>query len=167
MTIETVSVRRGRMFACSLVVGFALISTIASAQSGGRVFERLDTDGSDVLEPREIEAARRATFERADADNDDYVTGAEIEALREELAQEFGRGGRARPRAQEGGAQTDRIKAIDTDGDGRISQAEFMSGRAPLVLRFDGNGDGSITRAEMEQGASQVRETVRRRRGAQ
>ena len=61
---------------------------------------------------------------------------------------------------------TDRIKAVDTDGDGRISHAEFISGRDPLVLRFDGNGDGSITRAEMEEGASQVREAVRRRRGA-
>ena len=166
MTIEITLVRTGRLLACSLAVGLAVLDAVASAQqASGRVFERLDTDGSGVIEPREIEAARRATFERVDADNDDYVTGAEIDALREELAQEFGRGGRARERAPEGGAQTDRIKAIDTDGDGRVSQAEFMSGRGTLVQRFDGNGDGSVTRAEMEQGASQVREAVRRRRG--
>ena len=168
MTIETVFLRRSQLFACSLAVGLTLVGTVAGAQPGsGRVFERLDTDGNDVIEPREIEAARRATFDRVDANNDDYVTGAEIEALRDEIAQEYG-GGRARPRAPEGARQavTDRIKAVDTDADGRISHAEFISGRDPLVLRFDGNGDGSITRAEMEEGASQVREAVRRRRGA-
>ena len=104
MTIETVSVHSYRLLACSLAVGLALFNAVASAQPGsGRVFERLDTDGNDVIEPREIEAARRATFERADADNDDYVTGPELEALRDEIAQEYGRGGRARPRAPEGG----------------------------------------------------------------
>ena len=167
MTIETVSVRNCRLFA-GLAVGLALFSAVASAQPGsGRVFERLDTDSNDVIEPREIEAARRATFERADANNDDYVTGPELDALRDEVAQEYGRGGRARPRAAEGGAQADRIKAVDTDGDGRISQAEFISGRDMLVQRFDGNGDGSITRAEMEEGAARVREEIRRRRGVQ
>ena len=167
MTIETVF-RRGRLFACSLAVGLTLVDAVASAQAGsGRAFERLDTDGSDVIEPREIEAARRATFERADADNDDYVTGPEIDALRAEIAQEYGRGGGARPRAPEGTRQADRIKAVDTDGDGRVSQAEFIAGRDPLLLRFDGNGDGSVTRAEMEEGAAKVREEVRRRRGAQ
>jgi hypothetical protein len=168
MTIETVF-RRGRLFACGLAVGLTLVDAVASAQAGsGRAFERLDTDGNDVIEPREIEAARRATFERADANNDDYVTGPEIDALRAEIAQEYGRGGGgARQRAPEGTRQADRIKAIDTDGDGRISQAEFMSGRDALVLRFDGNGDGSVTRAEMEEGAAKVREEVRRRRGAQ
>ena len=166
MTVE----RRGPLLAYGLVtVGLTLASAVAAAQSGpGRVFERLDTNRDDVIEQQEIEAARRAVFDRADADHDDYVTGKEIEALREELSE--ARGQRLRQRAAPEGARealADRVKRLDTDGDGRIAEAEFVAAPDPVLQRFDGNGDGSITRAEMDEGVAEVREQVRQRRGTQ
>jgi Ca2+-binding EF-hand superfamily protein len=168
MTVERLFTGKGRLVASGLATaGLTLVSAVALAQPGGRVFERLDTDRDDVIEKQEIEAARRAVFDRADADNDDYVTGKEIEALREEFSE--ARGQRLRQRnAPEGAreAAADRVKRLDTDGDGRIAEAEFVAARDPLLQRFDGNGDGSITRSEMDEGVAEVREQVRQRRGA-
>ena len=167
MTVERLFTGKFGLGASGLAtVGLTMVSAVALAQAGGRVFERLDTDRDDVIEKQEIEAARRAMFDRADADNDDYVTGKEIEALREEFSE--ARGQRMRQReAPEGSreALADRVKRLDTDGDGRIAEAEFVAARDPLLQRFDGNGDGSITRAEMDEGVAEVREQIRQRRG--
>ena len=166
MTIS-LFVRRGSRIASGLAaVGLTLASADAGAQSGARAFERLDSDHDGVIQKREIEAARRKAFERADANDDDYVTGQEIEALREEIAEQYGRGGAPRGRAPAGmrEAPADRVKAADADGDGRISETEFVSGADPLLQRFDGDGDGNITRAEMDEGVANVREEIRRRR---
>jgi Ca2+-binding EF-hand superfamily protein len=169
MIIESACIRRTALIAYGLaIVGLTLVSAAADAQTAAtRVFERLDTDRDEVIEPQEIQAARHAAFDRADADNDDYVTGTELEALREGIADEYGRGRGPRARAPEGarGAAADRVKRLDTDGDGRIAETEFVAAVDPLLQRFDGNGDGSITRAEMDEGASKAREEFRQRRG--
>ena len=38
----------------------------------------------------------------------------------------------------------------DTDGDGRVSQAEFVAARAAAFARRDADGDGRVTREEAE-----------------
>jgi hypothetical protein len=63
-------------------------------------------------------------FERLDANRDGFITWAEAEPSR---AAEF--------------------KALDVDGDGAISEAEWK-GRAMPVQAFDANGDGRVTQAE-------------------
>ena len=156
----------GRWLVCGFAIAvLTLVSAVAGAQPGGRAFERLDTDRDDVIEREEIEAARRAVFDRADADDDDYVTGEEINALREEFAETAPRLRRRSAPEGAGEALADRTKRLDTNGDARIAEAEFVAAGDPLLQRFDGNGDGSITRAEMDEGVAKVREQVRQRRG--
>ena len=50
--------------------------------------------------------------------------------------------------------------AADTDGDGRISQAEFVSGRVTRLSALDANRDGSVAREEMQAGREARREEM-------
>lgn len=52
--------------------------------------------------------------------------------------------------------QADRPARGDTDGDGRISQAEFVQQRTARLAAMDANGDGTVSREEM-QAARQAR----------
>lgn len=42
------------------------------------------------------------------------------------------------------------IAAFDTDGDGKLSEAELTAGMAALVTKYDANNDGSLSLAEFE-----------------
>lgn len=50
--------------------------------------------------------------------------------------------------------------AQDADGDGRISQAEFVSGRVSRLTALDANRDGSVAREEMQAGREAHREQM-------
>lgn len=58
----------------------------------------------------------------------------------------------------------DRIAGLDTDGDDRISEAEFVAGKNLLTVRLDRNGDGRITRGEIDESRAELRKEYRRRR---
>ena len=165
---ETVLIRRNRLFARSLAVGLALVGAVAGAQPGsGRVFERIDTDGNDVY---------RAAGDRGCASRHVRASGRKQRRLRDR-PRDRGSARRDRAGVRWWASAPARAGRRPPGGD-RSHQSRrhrrrwphfsrgIHLGRDPLVLRFDGNGDGSITRAEMEEGASQVREAVRRRRGA-
>lgn len=57
--------------------------------------------------------------------------------------------------------QADRPNRADTDGDGRVSQAEFVQARTARIAGMDANGDGTVTREEMAA-AGQARMAERR-----
>ena len=51
--------------------------------------------------------------------------------------------------AREGGKQG-RFAKYDTNGDNKISEAEFMAMAAKRFKKMDANGDGSLTKDEMK-----------------
>lgn len=58
----------------------------------------------------------------------------------------------------------ERMSAMDTDADGKISFAEFQAPDRDPVSRFDQNGDDALTLEEMKQGMAQkVDERLERR----
>jgi Ca2+-binding EF-hand superfamily protein len=58
-------------------------------------------------------------------------------------------------------SRQDRLMArVDTNGDGRISQAEFVAGRVSRLTATDTNRDGTVTREEM-MAAREVRQDQR------
>lgn len=54
--------------------------------------------------------------------------------------------------------------AQDADGDGRISQSEFVSGRVTRLTALDSNRDGSVAREEMQAGREARRDQMAERR---
>lgn len=45
---------------------------------------------------------------------------------------------------------------LDTNGDGKVSLAEFKAGRAGAMMRLDANKDGKISKAEFQAGGQRM-----------
>lgn len=154
------------------------------------VLKMWGADGADQVTRAEAEAAIAARFADIDANSDGYVTQEEMQAHREaqraemrarwaERAERADRPERAeRPQRRAGNRQADperaearrermaeraaeRWAAIDTDGDGRLSLAEFTAARIQHFDRLDANNDGIVTVADVEA----AREKMKERRG--
>lgn len=117
-------------------------------------FSRLDTDGDGMLSPQEYEAGMRERAERFAGRHGGWRHGevpAEMRQMHAELRTLMREGmnldsfsGLMQERA---GA---RFEALDTDGDGALTAAEFTAGIAEraqqLFARMDRNEDGVVTR---------------------
>ncbi|MBB6096235.1 Ca2+-binding EF-hand superfamily protein [Povalibacter uvarum] len=49
-----------------------------------------------------------------------------------------------------GGDKHDKMAMMDTDGDGKITQAEHAAGAKNMFVKLDANADGKVTAAEMD-----------------
>lgn len=57
-------------------------------------------------------------------------------------------------------------RTADSDGDGRISQAEFVAARTAAFARMDANGDGRVTAEEVQAARAAARTEFMARRFA-
>lgn len=53
-----------------------------------------------------------------------------------------------------GAAMAQGMARPDTNGDGKVTLAEFRASRVALMMRADANKDGKLTKAEMEAAAA-------------
>ena len=128
---------------------------------GGRMLERLqefDTDGDGRVSAEEYKG--RMPFERLDRNGDGFLDAQDFEGR--PGGREGGPGGG--PGAGPGQGPGDRpdrdrarmreaLKAMDTDGDGKVSAAEY-TGPIPFE-RLDRNGDGFLDAADAPRGPDQ------------
>jgi Ca2+-binding EF-hand superfamily protein len=123
-------------------LSFAAGSTLAQSQDPIQQvlanFDRIDTNGDGVISRAEFRTVQAARWTQIDRNGDGYLGEDDFPrfAVR-----------RARTQLAE-------IAYLDADGDGRISQSEFVSGPVPVFRRADGNADGVLTRSEVEAAAS-------------
>ena len=124
-------------------LGLLLVAASADAQLAGvnlrEMFVRLDANGDQVIEKSEVPDGALPAFEKllavADTNKDGKI---EVEEFREMV-----RG------IQEGISVVERFKAMDKDGDGKVSRAEF-SGLPARFARVDTNKDGFIDKDEVK-----------------
>lgn len=134
----------------SLVAAAALlIATPACAQSGNsaRMIERLraaDTNNDNAVSRQEFLAYRQTQFSRFDRNNDGYITDDDMPRF---MAN----------RAPAGMSPADMRAEFDANGDGRVSQSEFVNGPTLVFNRVDANGDNVATEAEFEAAIAQAR----------
>ncbi|HNS96058.1 MAG TPA: EF-hand domain-containing protein [Polyangiaceae bacterium] len=98
-------------------------------------FGQLDTNGDDKVTKAEAEAGHALRFQQMDKNQDGVIDADEMKAYREAKMPGFGR-------------HTGRWTRMDTDGDGKVTKAEFDRWHTEMFQRWDENGDGEVSLEE-------------------
>ncbi|HEV3164300.1 MAG TPA: EF-hand domain-containing protein [Isosphaeraceae bacterium] len=116
------------------VVAPAEPAPLAKREFGPR-FRAMDNNGDGKITREEFTGAA-AGFERFDLDKDGAITPDEVAKVQSQVT-----------------IGLERFKALDKDGDGKISREEFP-GRPPLFARLDTDKDGFLSVSEAAQAAA-------------
>lgn len=162
--------KRSQLLVLLCTSALAFTGATAEAQRGGdrdrgngaeRVMMMLrasDANGDNTITLEEIEGLQAEMFAWMDRNGDGYLDVEDQNPMRQrlmaqrqaELGDEEARGPRrgrgGRGRHGPGGEH----RRADSNGDGRVSQAEFMAVEHPLFERLDTNSDGAITPDELD-----------------
>ena len=144
--------QRGRM-APSGPMDRATAETRAQA-----AFARMDANGDgklDQTDRAEMKAKMKGkAFDRLDTDNDGKVTREEFTAARDKMRGQGGKRGKGKdgPRmgSRGGPGGQGMMKMADTNGDGSISQSEFVASSLARFDRADADKDGTVTPEERQ-----------------
>ncbi len=120
-----------------------------NGQPGAHFIENWDVDGDGVVSLDDITTRRGDVFAAFDADENGALDASEYvyfnEARANDMKAAAGRGnGKGLRRASEGMT----LAFNDTNGDGEVSHAEFLSHTGDWMALLDRNSDGSITPAD-------------------
>lgn len=106
-------------------------------------FKEMDTNLDGKISAAEHSAVAAKMFTTMDANADGKVTADEMTAAKEKK-------GKAPEKAELSAAE--KIKAIDTDGDGILTSAEHATGARSMFQSMDSDKDGYLTKAELAAG---------------
>lgn len=136
--------------AVATVLCAAAFATHLTAQPLAAGLQRADTNGDGALSRAEAVEARRTMFTRLDRNSDGQIAMDEMDAARDRIA--------AMARMVDGMIEL-RSQSLDTNGDGALSETEFMA-RNPMFELIDRNGDGIASQDEI----AQMRDAIAARR---
>jgi Ca2+-binding EF-hand superfamily protein len=119
---------------------------LANADKGSAdfMFHQMDTNGDGRISTDEHAVAAKRMFEKMDANKDGLVTAAEMDAAHEKIVG-------AKPGAGEM-SSAEKIKKVDTNGDGQLSVDEHAAGSKLMFQMMDADKSGFITKSELEAG---------------
>ena len=136
----------GFAFAIAGLCGFVLPS-VAFANDAAAKFRAMDANGDGKLSPDEHSTMAARMFEMMDANSDGKVTAAEMDSFRQKMLAEKGLKGRKSEMSS-----AEKIKTIDTNGDGVLTADEHAAGAKAKFDQMDTNDDGFLTQAEIKAG---------------
>lgn len=134
-----------RFTTLSTVLALTMMTTTAFAHGNpDKLLERFDLNEDGQIGLDEVQLVHTELFSIADSDGDGFLTVEELQTAKEaeqqeRLAQHSVRRGRPHPLP---------LDRLDNDGDGMISEAEFIN-NVPLFDRLDTDEDGVITAEEL------------------
>lgn len=164
---------KSRLGKLGLLAGLAAIGTLIVVGAAdahpkkhkrlAKRFAKLDANADGMLSAAEVAHTRLAKgFMKMDADGDGLLTVAEVKKARR-----LRKATRGKSKANKGKGhvnwkrgnnnhrnRANRLKALDTDSDGKLSAAEVANtpGLSKRFARLDKNSDGFITKAELKKG---------------
>lgn len=131
-----------------MVASLALIAPAAAQTNvSSQAIERLrqaDTNRDGLVSRQEFVNYRAQQFGRLDRNGDGYITNTDLPRA---LAR----------RAPAGMSPQELVTQFDANGDGRVSQAEFVNGPTPAFDVVDANNDNLATEAEFDAAAQNAR----------
>jgi Ca2+-binding EF-hand superfamily protein len=122
-------------------VGFAAGSKASSALSE---FASMDANKDGKVTADEHSAAAKKMFDAMDANKDGKVTAAEMTAAQPKVT--------GKKATKSDMSSADKIKVIDTNGDGVLSAEEHATGSRSMFEKMDSDKDGALTKAEFDAG---------------
>ena len=130
-----------------LITALALTTTAALAQTtpGDQFLLNwdLNQDGTATLD--ELREMRGNVFFSFDANEDGYLNAEEYVLFDEARANDVANYEAAQRAQMQKVADGMSLPVADLDSDGRVSEAEFLSGAETWFAALDQNGDGGIT----------------------
>ncbi|HEY4367693.1 MAG TPA: hypothetical protein VGN07_10720 [Steroidobacteraceae bacterium] len=146
----------------SLVVGIAagliaMPTAFAADQDGQRSsanaeLKMMDTNQDGKISAVEHAAGARQMFVLMDADKDGKVTAAEMDAAHSKMGGHADNNRADNKSGKQELSSAQKIKVVDTDGDGVLTAAEHASGSEKMFASMDVDKDGSLTAAEIQSG---------------
>jgi Ca2+-binding EF-hand superfamily protein len=138
---------RKLVLACIAVsAGLVASSAIAGDDKADvdKKFAEMDTNKDGKISSAEHGVGAKAMFDKMDSNKDGKVTAAEMKASHKAIT------GRAWKKGDMSAA--DKIKSLDTNGDGALSAEEHATGTMLVFAQMDADSDGSLTKEEMAAG---------------
>jgi hypothetical protein len=129
-----------KRYAIAAVVGSFALS--GAALAGDDKLDRLDADKDGKVTQAEYAAGAKTSFDKLDANADGKVTAAEMDAAYTTTKPGVG--------AAKVPSSAEKIKTLDTDGDGSLSAVEHEAGSRTMFDKLDADKDGSVTEAEIK-----------------
>lgn len=131
------------------LIALSLPASAQNQQPGSHFIENWDVDGSGSVDLDDIKARRGDVFVTFDADENGALDAEEYvmfdEARANDMEANGGHGnGNGMRRASEGMT----LVFNDIDGNGEVSQEEFLTRSADWLAVLDRDGDGRVTSAD-------------------
>ena len=134
----------GFAFGVAAVAGFALLPSVAHANRPEATFESMDDNDDGKISQDEHFAAASRMFEKMDTNTDGTVTAAEMTAAHQRVT------GKKAQKTELTAAE--KIKMLDTDGDGVLTSEEHAAGARSMFDKMDADKDGYLSKSEFKSG---------------
>ena len=141
------------------LVGGVMLASLAfgadpKATNPDAGFAAMDTNKDGKVSAEEHAAASKKMFDTMDANKDGKVTAAEMTAAHQRIT------GKKAKKSDLSAAE--KIKVVDTDGDGILSAEEHAAGSRSMFEKMDTDKDGFLTKDELAAGhASMLKKPAR------
>lgn len=120
------------------------VAVTAPTPAVGLEFAAMDANHDGRLTATEHASGAKAMFGKMDANRDGKVTSAEMTAAHQSITGQPGKPGDM--------AAADKIKVVDSNGDGILSAEEHAAGAAAIFAKMDADRDGTLNKEEMAAG---------------
>jgi Ca2+-binding EF-hand superfamily protein len=118
----------------------------------GAMFARMDTNADGTISADEFAAAQKEIFVKMDTNGDGKLSIDEMKVATEKHERMMGKSG-----GHETVSVTEKMKVMDLNDDGYVSEDEFVAASKVIFDKMDTNHDGTLTKEELKAGREKIK----------